>query len=75
MFNIPFNFREGYSSGDPIPVSSNAKFNIAACFDETIYKQGAPIDVAEVLVYDGAVPDSGLITVWNYFKSKYGFIG
>jgi hypothetical protein len=56
------------------PVSSNAKFNIAAGFDGTIYKQGAPIDVAEVLLYDGAVPDSGMITVWNYFKSKYGFI-
>jgi hypothetical protein len=56
-------------------VSSNAKFNIAAGFDGSVYKQATPIDVAEVLVYDGAVPNAGLITVWNYFKSKYGFIG
>ena len=25
MFNIPFNYREGYSSGDPIPVFGTAK--------------------------------------------------
>ena len=56
-------------------VSSNAKFNIAAGFDGSVYKQAAPIDVAEVLLYDGAVPNAGLTTVWNYFKSKYGFIG
>jgi len=56
-------------------VSSNAKFKIAAGFDGSVYKQATPVDVAEVLVYDGAVPNAGLITVWNYFKSKYGFIG
>ena len=56
------------------PVSSDAKFSIAGGFNGTTFAQSSPIDVAEVLVYDGAVPDSGLITVWNYFKSKYGFV-
>lgn len=55
-------------------VSSNAKFSIAAGFDGATYKQASAIDVAEVLLYDGAVPNAGLTTVWNYFKSKYGFI-
>ena len=58
-----------------MPVASTAKFSIAGGFNGTTYAQASAIDVAEVLVYDGAVPDSGLITVWNYFKSKYGFIG
>ena len=53
MFNVPFNFREGYSSGDPIPVFGSAK--------------------AIFWVDDGAVPNAGLTTVWNYFKTKYGF--
>jgi hypothetical protein len=55
------------------PVSTNAKFYIAGGFNGATFAQATAIDVAEVLVYDGAVPDSGLITVWNYFKSKYGF--
>jgi hypothetical protein len=55
------------------PVSSSAKFNIAGGFDGLTYKQSSAIDVAEVLVYDGAVPNAGLVTVWNYFKTKYGF--
>jgi len=54
-------------------VGVNGKFYIAGGFDGTTFKQSSPIDVAEVLVYDGAVPNSGLVTVWNYFKSKYGF--
>jgi len=56
-----------------LPVSTNAKFNIAGGFNGTTFAQASAIDVAEVLVYDGAVPNDGLITVWNYFKTKYGF--
>lgn len=55
-------------------VASNAKFYVSAGFNGDTFAQSAPIDVAEVLVYDGAVSDAGLITVWNYFKQKYGFI-
>lgn len=55
-------------------VSSNAKFYISGGFNGSTFAQASPIDIAEVLVYDGAVPDDGLITVWNYFKQKYGFI-
>jgi hypothetical protein len=55
-------------------VTSNAKFSIAGGFNGTSFAQASAIDVAEVLLYDGSVPDSGMITVWNYFKSKYGFI-
>jgi hypothetical protein len=56
------------------PALSTAKFYVAAGFNGTTFSQSSPIDVAEVLLYDGAVPDTGLITVWNYFKQKYGFI-
>jgi len=55
-------------------VSSTAKFSVAGGFNGTTFAQASSIDVAEVLVYDGAVPDSGMVTVWNYFKSKYGFV-
>lgn len=55
------------------PVSANAKFSVAGGFNGSLFAQASAIDVAEVLVYDGAVPNSELITVWNYFKSKYGF--
>lgn len=56
-----------------MPVSSSAKLYIAGGFNGTTYAQASAIDVAEVLIYDGAVPNSGLVTVWNYFKTKYGF--
>ena len=56
-------------------VSSNGKFSIAGGYNGATFAQATAIDVAEVLLYDGAVPNSGLVTVWNYFKSKYGFIG
>ena len=56
-----------------MPVSSTAKLYIAGGYNGSTYAQASAIDVAEVLIYDGAVPNSGLITVWNYFKSKYGF--
>lgn len=56
------------------PVASNAKFYIGAGFNGNTLSTTSPIDVAEVLVYDGAVSDAGLTTVWNYFKQKYGFI-
>lgn len=55
------------------PVSSNAKLYIAGGFNGTTFSQSSPIDVAEVLIYDGAIPNSGLPSVWNYFKTKYGF--
>ena len=57
-----------------MPVSSPAKLYIAGGFNGTTYAQASAIDVAEVLIYDGAVPNAGLTTVWNYFKTKYGFI-
>jgi hypothetical protein len=56
-------------------VSSNGKFTIAGGYNGSTFAQATAIDVAEVLVYNGAVPNAGLTTVWNYFKSKYGFIG
>jgi len=56
-----------------MPVSSNAKLYIAGGFNGTTFAQASAIDVAEVLIYDGAVPNAGLTTVWNYFKTKYGF--
>ena len=56
-----------------MPVSSNTKLNIAGGFNGTTFAQASAIDVAEVLIYDGAVPNAGLTTVWNYFKTKYGF--
>jgi hypothetical protein len=56
------------------PVASNTKLTIAGGFNGTTFAQSSPIDVAEVLIYDGAVPNSGLPSVWNYFKTKYGFI-
>jgi hypothetical protein len=56
-----------------MPVSSTAKLYIAGGYNGSTYAQASAIDVAEVLIYDGAVPNAGLITVWNYFKSKYGF--
>jgi len=56
-----------------MPVSSNAKLFIAGGFNGTTFAQASAIDVAEVLIYDGAVPNAGLTTVWNYFKTKYGF--
>lgn len=55
-------------------VSSNAKFYVSAGFTTGSLSQSASIKVAEILVYNGAVPDAGLTTVWNYFKQKYGFI-
>jgi hypothetical protein len=62
------------STGSMKAVSSNAKFYVAGGFDGTVYKQSTPLDFAEILLYDGAVPDAGLTTVWNYFKQKYGFV-
>jgi len=56
-----------------MPVSSNAKLYIAGGFNGALFAQASAIDVAEVLIYDGAVPNAGLTTVWNYFKTKYGF--
>ena len=56
------------------PVAANTKLTIAGAFNGTTFAQSSPIDVAEVLIYDGAVPNSGLPSVWNYFKTKYGFI-
>lgn len=56
-----------------LATSSNAKLYIAGGFNGTTFAQASAIDIAEVLIYDGAVPNSGLNTVWNYFKSKYGF--
>ena len=53
--------------------NSNTKLNIAGGFNGTTFAQASAIDVAEVLIYDGAVPNAGLTTVWNYFKTKYGF--
>lgn len=56
-----------------MPVSSTGKLYVAGGFNGSTFAQASPIDVAEVLIYDGSVPNDGLITVWNYFKSKYGF--
>lgn len=56
-----------------MPVSSTAKLYLAGGFNGSTYAQASSVDIAEVLIYDGAVPNSGLVTVWNYFKSKYGF--
>lgn len=56
------------------PVASGTKLTIAGGFNGTTFAQSSPIDVAEVIIYDGAVPNSGLPSVWNYFKTKYGFI-
>lgn len=55
------------------PPSSLGILSIAGGFNNGIFAQGTPIDVAEVILYDGAIPDDGLTTVWNYFKQKYGF--
>ena len=56
------------------PAIASAKFYVAGGFNGTTFSQSSPIDVAEVLLYNGAVPNAGLTTVWNYFKQKYGFI-
>ena len=56
-----------------MPVSTSAKLYIAGGFNGTTYAQSSAIDVAEVIIYDGAVPNADLVSVWNYFKSKYGF--
>lgn len=56
------------------PVSSLGKFAIASSFNSGIYSQTTPLDVTEVLIYNGAIPNAGMTTVWNYFKTKYGFI-
>lgn len=56
------------------PVSAGTKLTIAGGFNGSTFVQSSPIDVAEVIIYDGAVPNSGLPSVWNYFKTKYGFI-
>ena len=56
------------------PVGTTAKFLIAGGFNGSTYAQASAIDVAEVLLYDGAIPNAGLTGVWNYFKTKYGFI-
>lgn len=55
------------------PVASNAKLYVAGGFNGSTFAQSSPVDIAELLIYDGAIPNSGLPSVWNYFKTKYGF--
>jgi hypothetical protein len=57
------------------PVTAGTKLTIGGGFNGSTFAQSSPIDVAEVIIYDGAVPNSGLPSVWNYFKTKYGFTG
>lgn len=55
------------------PVSSTAKFYIGGGFNGDVFAQSSPIDVAEVIVYNGAVPTADLPSIWSYLRQKYGF--
>ena len=53
---------------------SQAILSIASSFNSNAYAQSSPIDVAEAIVYNGALTDSQLTAVWGYLRQKYGFI-
>ena len=55
------------------PTTSTAKFSIASGYQSGSRVQTSEIDVAEVILYNGALSDAQLTSVWNYFKTKYGF--
>jgi len=55
------------------PVASAAKFYVGGGFNGTVFAQSSPIDVAEVILYNGAIPTADLPSIWNYLRQKYGF--
>lgn len=55
------------------PTTNTVKFSVASGFNSGTRIQTSEIDVVEIILYNGALSNSDLQSVWDYFKTKYGF--
>lgn len=57
----------------PNPVNK-PKLYICSGFDGTTFKQSSMIDMTELIIYNNALSDSNMSSVWKYLRQKYGFV-